>query len=98
MVKSLNRLEEMFINEDNWESGIGFIFTKTKNKTVENILDLLNNNPPRQLIKWINFMEKNQDHAFFFPRPSKKDVGNQNDFEDHERLLEFIQPTCEPKS
>lgn len=90
MVKSLNRLEGMFRNEENWENGIGFIFTKTKNKTIENILDMIKNNPPKSLVKWINFIENHPDHVFFFPKPSKKQIGSQYDFDDHERLLEFI--------
>lgn len=91
MLKDLDRLEQMFIDESNWQEGIGFIFTKTKHKTVENILALLNDNPPKELIKWIHFIENHKDHVFFFPKPSKKDVGSLYDFEDHEKLLEFLQ-------
>lgn len=106
LLNSISRLEEMIPIGNMLKKSIGLVITKgdPEYEGIEYIEELnesiiTTKNPPHKLIMMCNAFTSNPDHVFSFPRPSRKDKDKQYDFNDHEKLLEFLDkdPLINPK-
>lgn len=97
MVDSFLRLEQMFPIGDKLYDNIGLIITKGEpgidckqyllflKERIKNTI-----NPPKHIERVCDFFLGHLDHTFVFPKPSFQDENKQYNFEDHQRLLNFL--------
>lgn len=97
LLNSILRLEEMFSIGNKILKNIGLVITKGDPEYegkdyIEELDDLIKrtDNPPKELVTICNFFLSNPDHVFAFPKPRIEDKNKQYDFNDHQRLLEFL--------
>lgn len=93
MISSFKRLETMLPKYYKETDKIGFVITKGPIdwSGIDYFSDINDGGADPLVEKWINFFKENLQNIFTFPKATVKDIGKQYDFEDRERLLEFIQ-------
>lgn len=92
VLSSINRMKNMFPNLNELEKAIGLVITKgEKELTGIDYIEQLKEKSDPELLKWCNFFTSNPDRVFVFPEASKNDIGKNYDFDDHNRLLSFLQ-------
>lgn len=81
----------MFPNPNELKDGIGLIITQDDpDLTGIDHIDYLEDDAPFELAKWCSFFTNNPDHIFTFPKALEKDIDNIYDFDDHQRLIDFV--------
>lgn len=59
--------------------------------TGEDYINMLDDNPPENMIHWINFFKSNPDKIFAFPMAKRSKIGQTYDFDDHYKIINFLQ-------
>lgn len=89
--KIFDALSNMFPDPE-VKDGIGLIITKGDLELTGNdYIERMNDNSPQNMKEWCEFFSEKSDNVFIFPDLSKNRSANTSDFDDHERLIEFIQ-------
>lgn len=78
----IKRVSQMFPNLKQFQKALRLVITKT---------EMLEDNPNENMEHWINFFKENPDRICVFPMVSRSRVGKQYDFDDHTRLVRFLQ-------
>lgn len=106
MVNSLLNLEKRFPTSSNLIQRVGIVVTKGDidyegNDYFKFLKEKINETkePSRDLVRICDYFLNHKNQVFVFPKPSWKNKNQQYDFEDHNRLIEFIHtnPLVNPK-
>lgn len=91
ILSNIQRLEEIFVDHDTLKKGVGLAITKSQpDYTGLDYIDQLSENASSKLLEWCEFFRNNEDHIFLFPKPTVDDVNQPYQFDDHERLNQFL--------
>ena len=88
IVKSIQRLEQIFPDHEQLKNSIGLVITKSDPEI--NYFEFLEDGASDELKNWCDYFKDHTENIFLFPEPTKKDINKQFDFEDHERLMTFL--------
>ena len=84
------RLEKMFPDIEEFKDKIGLVITQGSNNGI-NYIKALNDRPSDYLRKWCDYyLTDGKDNIFTLPKPSKESIGKQYEFEDKDRLMDFV--------
>lgn len=91
VLQNFERIEEMFRNRSELEKGIGIVFTKTdQDADPIDLIDELSYESEKVVEEWCNFFKENPEKIFILPKPLKEDIDKEYEFDDKERLVDFI--------
>lgn len=90
--ENFGRIEKMFPDKEQLEKAVGVIFTKAEpNYSGIDYIDDLNEEPPANGAKWIEFFSNNPDKVFSLPMADKNKVDTEYEYEEKNIFLEFLQ-------
>lgn len=88
---SISRAAEMLMDPEQIERGLGLVITKSEQGlSAADYVEQIDDNPHESMIKWCEFFKNHLDRVFVFPCPPRNAVGQNYQFDDRNRLLEFL--------
>ncbi|KAK8847172.1 hypothetical protein M9Y10_019755 [Tritrichomonas musculus] len=91
IAKSIDRINKMFPDVEELKKGIGLVISKSDpNISKNDYLELLEDNASNGMLQWHNYFVSNIDHVFMFPQAKKEDIGKNYNFEDQEKIENFL--------
>lgn len=88
---SVDRLYKMIIDKGQLEKSIGLIITKGSiEMTGKDHIECLKENPHPDSAQWISYFDQHLDQVFVMPAPQKENRGQNYQFQDKEKLTNFL--------